>query len=299
MSHFYRSLRFSVTAFTRFCLLSAAVSVVAASLPTLAQTGEVIFGNGSITEPEEFTAARTVTVISVTGPINTDVFVEVELAAQGNEAGMQYSVHFDPAVLSISSVNGVNANPDITLGSGAPAGTFLNVNAADAANGNVGVGQNFNGSNTNPPTTLAAGTKRIARLKFHILSTAASGVSPVTFTNNPLNRGLFDENGFTIPLPPFSDGNVTVGPAAPTLVSVSGKVTTPGGNGLRSSTVFLQDSTGLRRTTTTSTFGFYQFDNVLTGQTYTIGVTSRSYRFSSRTVTLTGELINFDFVGLE
>ena len=298
MSDFFRSLRFSVPAFTRFCLLLAAVSVATASLPAFAQTGDVIFSNGFTIEPDAFTAARVAKLISATGPVNTDVFIEVELEAQGNEAGVQYSIHFDPTVLSISSVNGVNANPDISLGSGAPAGTFLNVNAADAASGNVGVGQNFNGSNTNPPTTLAAGTRRIARLKFHILPTAAAGVSPVTFTNNPLNRGLFDENGFTISLPPFTDGNVTVG-SVPNLVTISGKVSSPGGSGLRSSTVFLQDSTGARRTTTTSTFGLYQFDSVLTGQAYTIGVSSRSYRFSSRSVNLTGELTNFDFVGLE
>ena len=278
----------------RVCSLLAAVGAITV-LSAFAQDGDVI----GIVGMEAPLAARTVTLVSVTGPVNTDVFVEVELEAQGNEAGMQYSIHFDPLVMSISSVNGVNANPDITLGSGAPAGTFLNVNAADAPNGNVGIGQNFNGANTNPPTTLAAGTKRVAKLKFHILLAAAAGASPVTFTNNPLNRGLFDENGFTIPLPPFTDGNVTVGPSAPIPVSISGKVTTPAGTGLRSSTVFLQDSTGLRRTTTTSTFGFYQFDNVQTGQTYTIGVTSRSYRFSNRTVSLTGELTNFDFVGLE
>ena len=299
MSHFYSLLRFSVSAFTCFCLLLAAVSLVAVSLPAFAQTGDGFFSNGFTTEPEALTAARTVTLVSATGQVNTDVFVEVELEAQGNEAGVQYSIHFDPLIVSISSVNGVNANPDITLGSGAPAGTYLNVNAADAANGNIGIGQNFNGANTNPPTVIAAGTRRIAKLKFHILLAAAGGASPVTFTNNPLNRGLFDENGFTIPLPPFADGNVTVGPSAPTLVSISGKVTGPAGNGLRSSTVFLQDSTGLRRNTTTSTFGLFQFDSVQTGQTYTIGVTSRSYRFSSRTVSLTGELTNFDFVGLE
>ncbi len=36
----------------------------------------------------------------------------------------------------------------------------------------------------------------------------ASGSEPdtaVTFTNTPLGRGLFDEKGFTIPLPPFDD----------------------------------------------------------------------------------------------
>lgn len=291
MSHNYRLV------FTRFCLLLA-VSLVAVG-SGFAQRDGGGFNNVFANSPEAPLAPRAVSLVSVSGTADTDVFVEVELEAQGNEAGMQYSIHFDPSVLSISSVNGVNANPDITAGSGAPAGTTYNVNAADAPRGNVGIVQNFNGANTNPTTLVSAGTRRVARLKFHILSTAASGPSPITFTSNPINRLLFDEYAIAISTPPFADGNVTVGSAAPTPVSISGRVTTPGGNGLRNATVFLLDTSGVRLTSTTSLFGFYQFDNVLTGKTYTIGVVSRSFRFSSRAVNPTGNLTDFDFVGLE
>ncbi len=249
------------------------------------------------TEPEATTADRAVRLVSMSGAIDTDVFAEVELEAQGNEVGIQYSIHFDPAVMSISSVSGLNTNPDVTLGSGAPAGTTLNVNAAGAATGDIGIGQNFNGANTNPATVIPAGTQRIARLKFHILPTAPNGASAVTFTNNPLNRGLFDANGFTIPLPPFTDGSVTVSGAL--TFSVGGRVTSPNGTGLRSTTVFLTDPNGVRRTATTSSFGFYQFDEVASGVTYTLGVTSRSYRFSTRQITVTGPMTNIDFVGQE
>lgn len=251
-----------------------------------------------VAKPASPMADRAVRLVPVTGAPDTDIFVEVELEAQGNEVGMQYSIHFDSAVLSISSVSGVNVNPDITLGSGAPAATSVNVNAAGAAAGNLGIGQNFNGGNTNPATVVPAGTQRIARLKFHILSSAASGDSAITFTSNPINRGLFDENGFTIPLPPFTDGVVTVGAASATF-SISGRITTPAGTGLRNTTVFMIDPQNVKRTATTSSFGFYQFDSVASGQTYTIGVSSRSYRFSTRQVNVTGNLTNIDFVGLE
>ena len=265
--------------------------------PPSAPKSETAGADAIASEPAVATAARTVSLVSVSGAVNTDVFAEVELEAQGNEVGMQYSIHFDPAVMSISNVTGLNTNPDVTLGSGAPVGTKLNVNADDVANGNIGIGQNFNGANTNPATVVAVGTQRIVRLKFHILPTAPNGASAVTFTNNPLNRGLFDENGFTIPLPPFTDGSVTVGAGPP--VSVGGRVTSPNGTGLRSTTVFLTDPNGVRRTATTSSFGFYQFDDVPSGVTYTLGVTSRSYRFSTRQVNVTGALTNIDFVGLE
>lgn len=86
---------------------------------------------------------------------------------------------------------------------------------------------------------------------------------------------------------------------APVPVSVSGRVTTPDGRGLRNATVSLTDSHGVRRTTTTSSFGFYSFDNVLTGDTYTIAVLSRFYRFQQLTTQINDNLTNVDFVGLE
>ncbi|MEJ7624576.1 MAG: hypothetical protein WKF34_11350 [Pyrinomonadaceae bacterium] len=88
--------------------------------------------------------------------------------------------------------------------------------------------------------------------------------------------------------------------ASPTQTfTVSGKVTTPGGLGLRNAVVALTDSQGLRRTALTSSFGFYTFENVVGGNTYTVSVSSRRYRFAARSVTVNESLSNVDFVGLE
>ena len=82
-------------------------------------------------------------------------------------------------------------------------------------------------------------------------------------------------------------------------VSVSGRVIGPDGRGLRNATVSITDSLGVRRTVTTSSFGFYSFDNVFAGEAYTIAVSSRLYRFSSRPVQVDGNLSDVDFVGME
>lgn len=82
------------------------------------------------------------------------------------------------------------------------------------------------------------------------------------------------------------------------LVTLSGRVMTPASAGLRSAKVILTDSQGVRRTATTSTFGYFSFEHVPTG-TYTIGVFSRRYRFTPRDITLTGDLTDVDFVGQE
>ena len=83
------------------------------------------------------------------------------------------------------------------------------------------------------------------------------------------------------------------------LISVSGRALTPDGRGLRNATVSITDSNGNKRIATTSSFGYYQFDDVLIGGAYTIAVSSRLYRFATRVVQVTDTLTNVDFIGLE
>ncbi|MEP6787142.1 MAG: DUF4394 domain-containing protein [Acidobacteriota bacterium] len=95
--------------------------------------------------------------------------------------------------------------------------------------------------------------------------------------------------------------SLTIG-ACPTTaagVSVSGRVTTPDGRGLRNAKVVLTDSIGNARTVTTSSFGFYQFDEVAVGESYVIGVVSKQYRFTSQLIQVGDTLTNMDFVGQE
>ena len=89
------------------------------------------------------------------------------------------------------------------------------------------------------------------------------------------------------------------GAAVSANATVSGRVLTSDGRGLRNATMSITDSNGITRTTTTSTFGLFSFDNVATGGTYTFRVTSRLYRFAPVTVRVDGNLALADFVGLE
>ena len=89
------------------------------------------------------------------------------------------------------------------------------------------------------------------------------------------------------------------GAPAAQLVTVNGRVVTSDGRGLRNATVSVTDSLNNRRTTTTSSFGFFSFDNVLIGDTYTFRVASRLFRYSPQAVQVTDNLTLPDFVGLE
>ena len=82
-------------------------------------------------------------------------------------------------------------------------------------------------------------------------------------------------------------------------VGVSGRVTTPDGRGLRNAMVVVTDSLGVRRTVMTNSFGLYSFDSIASGQTYTIGVVSKRFRFASRSLPVNDNVTNVDFVGIE
>ncbi|HEX3102773.1 MAG TPA: carboxypeptidase-like regulatory domain-containing protein, partial [Pyrinomonadaceae bacterium] len=233
-------------------------------------------------------------VVSRSGSRNSYITLDIEMTAQGNEAGTQYGLHFDPTVLSISDVSGVNANPDVMLGAGAPEGATLNVNADDAANGNIGIVENFNGAAASI-TAIPAGATRIARVRFHVLDGAAAGTSRVDFDNSVINGVTSDVNGMLLSAN-YEGGDVSVSSSRG--VTVSGRVTSSDGHGIRGATVTIVGGDGLTKTATTSAFGYYVFDEIPAGSS-TISVASRQYRFASRTVLVGDNLADVNFVGLE
>ncbi len=79
-------------------------------------------------------------------------------------------------------------------------------------------------------------------------------------------------------------------------VSVSGRVLTPDGYGLRNAIVSITDSTGMTRTARTTSFGYYTFENVEVGGTYVVSVGSKSYTFTPRTITVNDSVSDLDLV---
>ncbi len=83
-------------------------------------------------------------------------------------------------------------------------------------------------------------------------------------------------------------------------VSVSGRVTAANGNGIRNIVVSLIDSNGQTRTTKTTSFGYYNFDEVPLG-TAVIAVSSKRFTFADPTkiLSLTDNLSDVDFTAIE
>ncbi len=82
-------------------------------------------------------------------------------------------------------------------------------------------------------------------------------------------------------------------------IQISGRVTTPGGQGLRNAVVRMTLADGCVRVATTSSFGLYSFEDVPSGTSFVLGIFSKRYRFAPRSMQVFASQSDVDFVGLE
>lgn len=84
-------------------------------------------------------------------------------------------------------------------------------------------------------------------------------------------------------------------------VSVSGRVLTTNGRGIRNVMIIMTDSSGAIRTATTTSFGYYTFADVPAGETYIL--TARAKRFSfaqpTQVVSVSEETTEINFVAYD
>lgn len=225
---------------------------------------------------------RIIRAVNTTGISGATLVVSFQLDSQGDEASASFTVNWNPAALTY-----VSSAP----GAGVPSGTNLGLNTSQTASGRLGV-------LLDATNTYAMGTRQILIITFTVAAAPGSvGTWPVTFSSTPVVQSVSNATG-TLLATTFEAGNVVVTTTAAG-VSVSGRVTNSNGLGVRGATVVITDQLGQRRTVTTGSFGFYSFDEVESGGSYVIGVTSKRYRFGSRIINVTDSVSDVDFVGLE
>jgi len=231
--------------------------------------------------PTPTPGTRTIRAVNVATQPGQQVTVSFELLALGDESSASFSVLTNPAILS---------NPVVTLGTGVPAGTNLGTNLNDAANGRVGI-------LVDSTNTYAAGTRQMITIRYNVAANAPIGLTPVTFGSVPTSQSVSNALGALLPTT-YQAGNVQIGSTAAGVI-VSGRVLTPDGRGVRNATVTIISPDGTRRTVTTGSFGFFQFVDVESGQSYVIAPSAKRYRFSPRVVQVVDTLSDLDFIGLE
>lgn len=223
--------------------------------------------------------ARVIRATSVAVLPGNQAVVSVQIDSQGNESSASFSVNFNPAVLT---------NPVVALGNGVPASSNLGTNVNNIAAGQIGV-------LVDSTNVYAAGTRNIITITFTVPANATIGQYPVTFGDVPTARSVSSQVGALLPTT-YTNGVVQVGSTAAG-VEVSGRVVTPDGRGIRNASVVITDANGSRKIATTSSFGFYKFEDIASGATYTVGVNSKQYRFTPRVIQIVDNLADFDFVG--
>lgn len=125
---------------------------------------------------------------------------------------------------------------------------------------------------------------------------SAGGAYSIENTSGqPLAGGNLQASTFSI-----YSGFWTPPKLAPTAASVSvgGRVTTVGGQGIRNIVISLTDSSGAIRIAQTASFGYYSFDSVRVGETYILNVSSKRFAFetATRVLSVQEELTSVDFV---
>lgn len=140
-------------------------------------------------------------VVFVQGHAGT---LSVLLEAQGNEAGLGFSLAFDPARLTyLGAALGSNAN-----------GASLNVNANQVAAGRLGLGLMLPAG-----TCFVAGTQEIVKVTF---AAAATGDCAVAFGDLPVPRDVSDVSAGTLTAS-YLNSSVTVIPTPALTITKQGQ----------------------------------------------------------------------------
>lgn len=107
-----------------------------------------------------------------------------------------------------------------------------------------------------------AGSRQVMTVTFRVAPNAPFGTYPITFSGSPTSQSVSTNLGVLVAAS-YVTGSFVVSESPGTSTStISGKVLTPEGAGLRNAVVRLLAADGTTRTATTSSFGSYTFESV-------------------------------------
>jgi uncharacterized repeat protein (TIGR01451 family) len=213
--------------------------------------------------------SATVSAGTASGSGGNTAIIPIQLTSN-NVGGVQFSVTYDATKLSISSDAALTDQAGDTL--------FTFNNQTPGQLGIVAVKSPFG-------TAFPASTT-LFNINFMVAPGAASGASTIGFGSTPVPVKASDPAGeaATITLTP---GTVTVLGTTAAPVSISGRVVTATGRGIRNVQISMIDSQGRIRTTQTTSFGYYRFDNVEAGEIIILTAKARRFNFSQSSITRT------------
>ncbi len=193
----------------------------------------------------------------------------------------------------VAGNNGTAASPDITNSTGGITSEGNNII------GNVGTSTGWLMSdlqNTNPMLNPLAANGGFGMTFLPMIGSPAINagqncvVDLTCATSNPPSAVTTDQRGVTRPQGMTVDiGAVEVLQMAAN-ATVRGRLITTSGQGVFNSVVTISDAMGVVQTDLSSSFGYFTFTGIPTGQMYTINVSSKRYSFDPRQIAVNGDI---------
>jgi uncharacterized repeat protein (TIGR01451 family) len=202
-----------------------------------------------------------------------------------NIGAVQFSVTYDSTKLLIPSIAAITGQAGSTLF------TFNNDTP-----GQLGVVALRSPAGTTFPASTV-----LFNINFTVINGASGGASTIGFSNAPVPVKASDPVGEAATQTTLTPGAVTIIGATAAPVSISGRVVTASGRGIRNVQITMIDSQGTERTTQTTAFGYYCFDNVEAGETITLSVKARRFKFAQSSIvrTTNDSVTDADFVSVD
>ena len=136
--------------------------------------------------------------------------------------------------------------------------------------------------------------------RLFVTNQGSGNVSVINTVTNTVIATIFTSGscpfGIVITTPPGTGGGTTAAS-----VSVSGRVITPQGRGIRNVVITMTDSQGNSRTATTTSFGYYRFEEVAAGETFIFAARGKRFTFeqNSQVHSIMENTNNINFVADE
>ncbi|HTH51466.1 MAG TPA: DUF4394 domain-containing protein, partial [Pyrinomonadaceae bacterium] len=213
---------------------------------------------------------------------------DTALSPAGNIVGIAYDRN-DATPITPTTLYGIDS----------AAGTLVTIGSID------GSPNSPNGGQVTTVGSLGLGTNLNESIGFDV--SATSGISYATITTGGISRlytinlatgaaTLVSSNGGAIGsgTTPFLSITSSARPTAAN-VTVSGRVLNFGGAGIRGARITLTDEWGMTRVVMANAFGYYKFEDVAAGHSYTLSPASAKLRFSPRLIAVNDTLTDVNF----
>ncbi len=211
------------------------------------------------------------------------VTVNIRIDTVGRESEYGFILDYDQANLS---------HPVIGAGNAGAKARACNVRVAGRINCSVGsFANNMPGSSSAGIAEAFPGRDNtLITVTFDVAAKASSGVTQLTLSGVNVS-----DDAAELLMINSTNGSVTIdGPNAAS-VSLSGIVMSAPGRAVNRARVDLTGGNGQKLVAFTNSFGYYRFENVATGENYTVAASHKQYRFTPRHITVNDAVSDLNF----